>query len=155
MSGIKYQIPFLGNVVTVDAPYHHKHQNLKHCIDFFLPKGTLIRAARRGIVIAIESKYRKAYRKAQYAERTNYIVIVHKDGEQSWYVHLQHQSIQVKVGELVESGRVIARSGQTGYAWYPHLHFGVYDRKDNNIKIVLPKNKKIKNINLQEACSKS
>ena len=152
MPGIKYQIPFLKNVVTVDAPYHRQCQNLKHCIDFFLPEGTLIRAARRGIVIAIEAKYQKAYRKARYAERTNYIVILHKDREQSWYVHLQHQSIRVKIGELVESGCVIARSGQTGYAWYPHLHFGVYDRKGNNIKIVLPKNK---NITLQEACSKS
>jgi len=57
---------------------------------------------------------------------------LHKNGEVSVYAHLQEGSLEVGPHEKVKKGQVIALSGQTGYATYPHLHFGIY-RKGKNV----------------------
>jgi murein DD-endopeptidase MepM/ murein hydrolase activator NlpD len=41
----------------------------------------------------------------------------------TFYLHLS--KIKVKVGDMVEQGEVIGLSGQTGYAYGPHLHLSV------------------------------
>ena len=51
----------------------------------------------------------------------NCVVIDHGLGVQSLYGHLS--SIGVKVGDTVEKGQEIGRSGQTGLAGGDHLHF--------------------------------
>jgi len=53
----------------------------------------------------------------------NTIVIDHGYGIQSMYAHLS--SYEVKVGESVTIGQIIARSGTTGLAAGDHLHFGL------------------------------
>jgi murein DD-endopeptidase MepM/ murein hydrolase activator NlpD len=54
-------------------------------------------------------------------------------------VHLMHCSARVRVGQRVMTGQVIALSGSTGYATYPHLHVGVYAPDGRNIPIVWTK----------------
>ena len=66
--------------------------------------------------------------------RCNYVVIKHSDGQESVYAHLAWRSVKVKVGEKVRRYEILGLSGQTGYATYPHLHFGVYDSEGNNIR---------------------
>ena len=51
----------------------------------------------------------------------NCVVIDHGMGVQSLYGHLS--SIAVKVGDMVEKGQEIGRSGMTGLAGGDHLHF--------------------------------
>jgi murein DD-endopeptidase MepM/ murein hydrolase activator NlpD len=51
----------------------------------------------------------------------NCVVIDHGLGVQSLYGHLS--SIGVRVGDKVEKGQEIGRSGQTGLAGGDHLHF--------------------------------
>ena len=51
----------------------------------------------------------------------NAVLIDHGCGLQSFYAHLS--SFDVKEGEEVKHGQVIARSGQTGLAGGDHLHF--------------------------------
>jgi murein DD-endopeptidase MepM/ murein hydrolase activator NlpD len=51
----------------------------------------------------------------------NCVVIDHGMGVQSLYGHLS--SIGVKVGDTVEKGQQIGRSGMTGLAGGDHLHF--------------------------------
>ncbi|MCS7023789.1 MAG: M23 family metallopeptidase [Bryobacteraceae bacterium] len=53
----------------------------------------------------------------------NAIVLDHGLGVQSLYAHLSQ--IQVKVGDLVNRGQIIGRSGSSGLAGGDHLHFGV------------------------------
>jgi murein DD-endopeptidase MepM/ murein hydrolase activator NlpD len=53
----------------------------------------------------------------------NAVVLDHGFGLQSLYGHLS--SIAVKVGDSINRGQVIGRSGQTGLAGGDHLHFAV------------------------------
>ena len=122
----KYSIPFKDNILRVEAPAHKTERHLKFCIDFLLPKGTPIVAARSGTVIACQDRYKRAYKSPKFAGRGNFIVIRHTDRESSVYSHLQHRSIKVEEGQKVMRGQVIALSGRVGFATYPHLHFGVY-----------------------------
>jgi murein DD-endopeptidase MepM/ murein hydrolase activator NlpD len=122
----KYSIPFKDNVIRVEAPAHEWERHLKFCIDFLLPKGTPIIAARSGTVIACQDRYKRSYKSPKFAGRRNFIIIRHTNGENSVYVHLKYRSIQVKKGQRVKRGQVIALSGQVGFATHPHLHFGVY-----------------------------
>lgn len=110
---------------------------MKHCIDFALPKGTPVCAARDGVVSERVSRFSKTFDNSEMADRCNVVVLLHEDGEESVYVHLAQNSIRARLGQRVRAGQVIARSGQTGYATYPHLHFGVYDKKGKSKKIKL------------------
>jgi len=72
-----------------------------------------IKAAQRGVVV--HAAYLGIY--------GNCVVIDHGLGVQTLYGHLS--SIGVKVGDKVEKGQVIGRSGMTGLAAGDHLHFTV------------------------------
>jgi len=51
----------------------------------------------------------------------NTVIVDHGMGVQSLYGHLS--SIAVKVGDMVEKGQELGRSGMTGLAGGDHLHF--------------------------------
>jgi murein DD-endopeptidase MepM/ murein hydrolase activator NlpD len=57
---------------------------------------------------------------------TNFIVIMHSNGEYSRYDHLSYNSSKVTVGQHVIAGEEIAKVGMTGYTYLPHLHFQVF-----------------------------
>ena len=54
------------------------------------------------------------------------ILIRHADGYVSAYAY--NSELEVKVGDMVKRGQIIAKSGQTGDARTPRLHFEL--RKD-------------------------
>ncbi|MBB6671678.1 peptidoglycan DD-metalloendopeptidase family protein [Cohnella nanjingensis] len=58
-----------------------------------------------------------------HSERGNYIILTHRNGVESWYMHLR--KIGVKEGEKVERGDLIGQLGNTGRSTGPHLHFQV------------------------------
>ena len=51
------------------------------------------------------------------------IVLSHENGYKTLYAHLS--TIYVKIGTKIPQGRLIAKSGDTGYSFGPHLHFEV------------------------------
>ncbi|WP_304518347.1 M23 family metallopeptidase [Cohnella sp. REN36] len=57
------------------------------------------------------------------SERGNYIILTHRSGVESWYMHLR--KMEVKEGDMVERGDVIGQLGNTGRSTGPHLHFQV------------------------------
>lgn len=60
----------------------------------------------------------------------NYICLDLGSGRFAFYEHLKHGSIQVKAGDRVKSGQVLARLGNPGSTSSgPHLHFHVGDAK--------------------------
>lgn len=60
----------------------------------------------------------------------NHVVIQHAHGEYSYSLHLQQDSLLVKVGEQVKRGQQIAALGHSGNSTEPHLHFHVADSPD-------------------------
>lgn len=58
----------------------------------------------------------------------NYVAIDIGRGRFAFYEHLQHGSVNVRVGDRVRRGRVIARLGNSGSSSVgPHLHFHLSD----------------------------
>ena len=115
-----YRLPFDGVRVRVDqgfgGGYSHADAANRFAMDFALPEGTPVLAARNGVVLEI----------ADDDPRTGTgIRVLHDDGSMAVYAHLQAGSIPVRIGERVDSGQRIARSGNTGFSTAPHLHFAV------------------------------
>jgi len=84
-------------------------------VDVAVPVGTQVHAPAGGIVTLAE-------RDLYFTGGT--LIIDHGHGLSSILVHLS--KIEVKVGDEVKQGQVVAESGMTGRATGPHLHWGVY-----------------------------
>ncbi|WP_167880107.1 peptidoglycan DD-metalloendopeptidase family protein [Leptospira brenneri] len=53
----------------------------------------------------------------------NAIILTHDDNYQTLYAH--NSKLFVKEGDYVSAGKIISRSGCTGYCFGPHLHFEI------------------------------
>jgi len=82
-------------------------------LDFAAPRGTPIRAASGGVVT-------EAGRVSGYGKM---VEINHGNGLVTRYAHASR--LDVKAGDIVEKGQVIANVGTTGRSTGPHLHFEV------------------------------
>lgn len=115
-----YQLPFRSQPVRVSQAFggrysHTDAQNL-HAVDFPLPEGTPVLAARAGKVMQV----------VENAPDLGCLVrVLHSDGSMALYAHLQAGSLQVRSGQSVETGQTLADSGNTGQSTGPHLHFAV------------------------------
>jgi murein DD-endopeptidase MepM/ murein hydrolase activator NlpD len=83
-------------------------------IDIAVAAGTDIRAAEDGVVLYVGN---------EIAGLGNLIMVRHRDDFITAYAHAQ--SIDVKVGDTIRRGQVIAKSGQTGTVRAPQLHFEI------------------------------
>lgn len=93
-----------------------------HGYDFTMPIGTIVTAARSGIVGWANDGCSDGNAKC-----TNLITIIHEDGTVALYSHLTNGGVLVKHGDKVEAGDTIAKSGNTGNTGgLPHLHFSVH-----------------------------
>lgn len=109
-----------------DGAYSHNDDENRDALDFAAPIGTPVLAARSGIVLQVETGFREqGTDAARDASRANYIRILHDDGSMALYGHLAPNGAMVVVGQQVEAGERIGRSGNTGYSTAPHLHFVV------------------------------
>lgn len=126
--GFAYELPYSkGEEYLVGQGYlgNQTHQG-KYAIDWDMPIGTYVRAARAGVVIDLVEEFTEGRPDPGLKTRANYIKIRHSDGTIGNYVHLSPRSVSVNIGEAVATGQVIARSGNTGFTSGPHLHFEVY-----------------------------
>ena len=116
----------------------HNEPSSQYAIDFAMPIGTHIDAARGGVVIEIASDFFEAgVDAAKDGPRANVVRVLHDDGTMSLYGHLNWNSIRVKPGQRIERGEYIADSGNTGFSTGPHLHF-VVQRNRGGAIISLP-----------------
>lgn len=97
-----------------------------YAIDFDMPEGTPVHAARSGVVARVEESHSEGCWRDGCGRYANYIVVLHNDGTTGEYYHLQQQGALVKVGDSVARGQKIGLSGNTGHTTMPHLHFAVY-----------------------------
>ncbi|MCZ4280576.1 M23 family metallopeptidase [Kiloniella laminariae] len=94
-------------------------------IDWAMPEGTEILAAREGRVIATRKNSDQGGPNESSKGEENFIWIVHPDGTVGNYLHLQKDGVVVSVGDAVHRGQLIGYSGNTGFSTSPHLHFHV------------------------------
>ena len=103
----------------------------KAALDFYMPVGTPVYAAREGVVYGYKEDS-NAGGLFKTKNKANYIIIQHSDGSFGCYWHLQHNGVAIKSG-AVAKGQLIGYSGATGFVLGPHLHFAV-KRKLNYAK---------------------
>lgn len=99
----------------------YKVKKLHSGIDFSAPIGTPVYATADGIVSKV---------KVRFSGFGKYVEIDHGFGYKTGYAHLH--DFNVKPGDRVKRGELIAYVGNTGLSTAPHLHYIV---KKNNKKI--------------------
>lgn len=82
-------------------------------IDLSMPVGTEVRAPSDGVVLRVR----------QGPVNGRWIEIDHGNGVRTLYCHLS--AVDVRRGQKVKAGEVVARSGDTGRVTGPHLHYQV------------------------------
>jgi murein DD-endopeptidase MepM/ murein hydrolase activator NlpD len=112
----------------------HADPTSLYAIDFQMPVGSGVYAARGGIVIEVASDfYQSGTDRDIDGPRANFVRVHHDDGTMSLYAHLNWNSIRVIPGQRVERGEYLAASGNTGFSTGPHLHFTVQRNQEGAI----------------------
>jgi len=125
-----YRLPFAAaqSFRVTQAPpdlITHRESSSYNAVDFDMPVGTAIHAAREGLVINVASRFFRGGLSTQMLGEANFVQILHDDGTTAIYAHLQMDTVRVRPGQRVRRGEYIANSGNTGYSGGPHLHFVV------------------------------
>jgi murein DD-endopeptidase MepM/ murein hydrolase activator NlpD len=125
-----YALPYAsGRTFRVLQGYGSRfsHTGLEaYAVDFDMPEGTPVHAARAGVVARVEESHSIGCWRDGCGKYANYIVILHNDGTTGEYYHLMQNGSLVEVGDSVARGQKIGLSGNTGHTTMPHLHFAVY-----------------------------
>ena len=85
--------------------------SIHHGNDYGVPTGTPINSCAAGRVVMAEDRISTGYS----------VVIEHLPGLYSLYYHLSE--LLVKEGDMIKQGELIGKSGATGLATGPHLHW--------------------------------
>lgn len=98
------------------------HGTFKYSVDFDMPVGTLITAARNGQVVYVVENYSNDDHNIGHE---NVVIVMHDDSTYSRYSHLTTNGALVEINRMVMPGDSLALSGNTGESNRPHLHFDV------------------------------
>ncbi len=123
----KYILPFeLGTSHLVWRTTSHFNPGNKgvglYAIDFEMPIGTPLVAARAGKVVAVQESFKDGNDRDL---EENFVMIQHADATVARYIHIKFDGALVRVGQKVKQGQRIALSGNTGQTGGPHLHFDI------------------------------
>lgn len=137
-----YSLPYEeGKAFRIDQGFNGRFSHsgdFQYAIDWNMPEGTPILAARTGVVTGMKDQFSEGGPHRRYENFANYVMIKHDDGTVAEYAHLKQGSSRVKVGQRVQVGEVIALSGNTGFTTGPHLHFFVYKAVDGGKRQSFP-----------------
>jgi murein DD-endopeptidase MepM/ murein hydrolase activator NlpD len=92
-----------------------KRKQMHPGIDWAAPRGTAVRAAGHGVVVAAE----------RFGAYGHYLRIEHGRTVATTYAHLERYAPGMRPGRRVRQGDLIGRVGSTGRATGPHLHYEV------------------------------
>jgi murein DD-endopeptidase MepM/ murein hydrolase activator NlpD len=132
-----YQFPVASNqkyriTQSFNGRFSHSQRPSIYAVDIAMQVGTYIGAARAGTVIWVKDDYHMGGRDQFFLDKANIINVLHEDGTYAVYAHILQGTALVKVGDKVEEGDRLARSGSSGYSTGPHLHFVI--RKNDGFK---------------------
>ncbi|WP_161486115.1 LysM peptidoglycan-binding domain-containing protein [Desulfotomaculum copahuensis] len=119
--GLAWPLPGCGDITS---PFGWRQifgrREFHQGIDIGCPAGTTVDSASAGRVTWAGWE-NPADRRQGYG----YYLVVRDNTKLYYYGHLSPDSNLVKVGDSVQPGQPIAKSGDTGDATGPHLHFGI------------------------------
>jgi len=107
-----FRWPVRGRVITAYGAKTNGKQN--DGINVAVPEGTPVKAAEDGVV---------AYAGNELKGYGNLVLVRHANGYVTAYAHASE--LEVKRGDTIKRGQVIAKSGQTGDVGSPQLHFEI------------------------------
>ncbi len=126
---VLYALPFADRPVRIDqgfgGAFSHRDPANAYALDFALPDGTPVLAARAGVVMEVRDDFRESGTDPRLGQAANLVRVVHADGSMAIYAHLAPGGVQVRVGQAVQRGDRLGLSGNTGLSSGPHLHFAV------------------------------
>ena len=95
----------------------------RFAIDFLMPIGTEIIAARAGEVVELRENWSDDDR---IGSHNNMVCLRHSDETLSLYIHMMYEGVDVELGDYVPKGGHLGWSGSSGDTnGVPHLHFQV------------------------------
>ena len=137
-----YRLPFEeGRGFEISQAYggkltSHGSPALMYAVDFAMPSGSPVMAARAGVVVDVTLRFTEGAADISFVDKANTIAVVHDDGTVAEYAHLSPGPANVAVGQRVAAGELLGYSGSTGYSAEPHLHFIVSRPVVNNGKVM-------------------
>jgi murein DD-endopeptidase MepM/ murein hydrolase activator NlpD len=111
-AGSRFVWPAEGEIIADFGPKDDGLYN--DGINIAVPEGTAVRAADNGVVV---------YAGNEIQGFGTLVLIRHAENWTTAYAHLSR--LEVRRGQIVERGQVMARSGRTGSAVGPMLHFEI------------------------------
>lgn len=123
--------PLQGEGIIVQAPNQVTTHlgRMKYAFDFAIPLNQPVYAMDSGRVVGLQDRFPDTGGGKENFSRFNYVLIEHKGGFHSAYLHL-HQGFKtrvgIKVGDRVAAGQLIGYSGNSGWSTGPHLHVEVH-----------------------------
>jgi murein DD-endopeptidase MepM/ murein hydrolase activator NlpD len=128
--GVQYALPLpAGTRYELEqgfgGKFSHNDAENHYALDFAVPEGTPVLAARAGVVMQVEEGFRAHGTDPRFGDRANYVRVLHDDGSMAVYAHLAPASMLRRPGDHVVVGQLVGKSGNTGFSTGPHLHFSV------------------------------
>ena len=122
----KYVLPYpIGKAYTCSQGFNSSPSHLgtfSYAIDFEMPIGTLVTAARSGRIVYILESYSD---NDQIDGHENVVIVMHEDSTYARYVHLTLNGALVHMNQIVVPGDTVGLSGSSGTNGGPHLHFDI------------------------------
>ena len=144
---VLYRVPWADNLTFTisQAPGEvvttHIAARNREAVDFGMPEGTSVLAARAGVVIQTEARFGASKDEEPVTHEGNFARVRHEDGTIATYAHLKNRGVAVAAGEKVETGALIGYSGATGDTNGAQLHFGVsrwQETPDGRFEVSVP-----------------
>jgi len=142
-AGHVYELPYREGAYRVSQGGFGEHTHApgsgaEHAIDWEMPVGTVVCAARAGTVVALRGDSTVGAKSPKFIFSGNFVVLRHSDGTFAEYGHLRRNGVLVWLGQEVGCGGVIGFSGSSGYSSGPHLHFSVFQNVDGRRRRSIP-----------------